>query len=127
MDFTIESRNRLVWVTVTGKISLENALEIFQKTFDAAIELGSNLILLDCRAMTTVLSELERYRLGSLSAEYALQRSVGSKAPKVTVVGPSPVIDGFAALVASNRGVTTETFADLADAVEWLNHFIRSD
>jgi hypothetical protein len=126
MDFTIESRNGLVWVTVTGQISLNNAVGIFQETFDAAIELGTNLVLIDCTAMTGVLSELERYHLGRISADYALQRSEGSKALKVAVVGTPPVINGFAALVASNRGVTTETFSDTIDAVEWLNRFARS-
>jgi hypothetical protein len=126
MDFTIEPRNGLVLVTVTGQISLNDSVEIFQKTFDAAIELGTNLILIDCTAMTSVLSGLERYHLGSISAEYVLQRSNGSIDLKVAVVGTPPVIDGFAALVASNRGVTTETFSDTSNAVEWLNRFARS-
>jgi hypothetical protein len=125
MDFTIESRNGSVWVTVTGQISLDNAVEIFQKTVDTAIELGTKLILIDCTAMTSMLSELERYHLGSLSAEYALQRSEGSKALKVAVVGTPPVINGFAALVASNRGINTETFPDTSNAIEWLDRFSR--
>ena len=126
MDFTIESRNRLVWVTVTGQVSLNNAVEIFKETFDAGIKLGTNLILIDCTGMTSVLSELERYHLGSISADYALQRSKESIALKVAVVGTPPVIDGFAALVASNRGVTTETFSDTSNAVDWLNRFACS-
>src|SRR5215469_4825165 len=86
---------------------------IFRKAVDAAVEEGINLILVDCSAMTSVLSRLERYNLGSLGAEYALQRTI---ALKVAVVGTPPVIDGFGALVASNRGVTTETFSDTSNA-----------
>ena len=114
-----------MWVTVTGQVSLNNAVEIFQKTFDAAIKLGPNLILIDCTAMTSALSELERYHLSSISAEYALQRSKESIALKVAVVGTPPVIDRFAELVASNRGVTTETFSDTSNAIEWLHRFAR--
>ena len=112
-----------MWVTVTGQVSLNNAVGIFQETFDAAIKLGTNLILIDCTAMTNVLSELERYHLGSISADYALQRSKESIALKVAVVGTPPVIDRFAELVASNRGVTTETFSNTTDAVGWLHRF----
>jgi hypothetical protein len=126
MDFTIESRNGLLWVTITGEASLNNAVKIFQEAVDAAVQEGTNLILIDCSAMTGVLSGLDRYDLGSISAEYALQRSEGSIAFKVAVVGTPPVIDGFAALVASNRGVTTETFLDMSNAIEWLNPFARS-
>jgi len=89
--------------------------------FDGTIELGTHPILVDCSAMTSVLSGLERYNLGSLGAEYALHRFKESIAFKVAVVGTPPVIDGSAALVASNRGVTTETFSDTTSAVEWLN------
>jgi hypothetical protein len=42
----------------------------------------------------------------------------------VAVVGTPPVIDAFAALVASNRGVTTETFSDTNNAIAWLNRLL---
>jgi hypothetical protein len=123
MEFTIESRSGLLCSTVTGQGSLNDAVAMFNTMFDGAIELGTQLILVDCSAVTSVLSGLERYHLGSVSAEYAQQRSKESIVLKVAVVGTPPVIDGFAALVASNRGVTTETFPDTRDAIEWLYRF----
>jgi len=84
------------------------------------MELGTRLILVDCSAVTSVLSGLERYHLGCISAEYA-HRFKESIALKVAVVGAPPVIDRFAALVASNCGVTTEIFSGTIDAVEWLH------
>jgi hypothetical protein len=123
MDFTLESRDGLLWVTATGKASLNKAVMMLEKVVDAAVERGTNLILVDCSAVTGELSVLQQYEIGSVSAEYALQRSL---ALKVAVVGTPPVIDGFAALVASNRGVTTETFSDTSNAVAWLNRFTRS-
>ena len=123
MDFTLESRDDVLWVTATGQASLNKAVVVLEKAVDAAVERGTNLILVDCSAVTGKLSVLQQYEVGSLGAEYALQKS---KPLKVAVVGQPPVIDGFAALVASNRGVTTETFSDTSNAVEWLNRFARS-
>jgi hypothetical protein len=122
MDFTIESRNGLLSVTATGSGSVNDAVAIYKKAFDGAVKIGTHLILADCSAVTSVLSGLERYNLGSISAEYA-HRFKESMAFKVAVVGIPPVIDGFAALVAFNRGVTTETFSETTNAVEWLNRF----
>jgi hypothetical protein len=45
----------------------------------------------------------------------------------LAIVGNPPLVNGFAALVASNRGVTVTTFSDTRQAVEWLNHFGRSE
>jgi hypothetical protein len=99
---------------------------MFIRVFDGAIELGTNLILGDCSAVTSVLSGLERYNLSVASAQNMLYRDPRiSLAVKVAVVGTPPVIDGFAALVASNRGITTETFSDTTDAVALLNRFAR--
>jgi hypothetical protein len=123
MDFTLELRDGVLRVTVMGQVSLNNAVEIFQESVDAAVERGTKLILVDCSAVTGDLSVLQSYEIGRRSAEYALQKS---KALKVAVVGTPPVIDEFAALVASNRGVTTETFSDTSNAVDWLNRFACS-
>ena len=43
---------------------------------------------------------------------------------KVAIVGKPPLINGFGALVASNRGVAAETFSDSAQATGWLNCFV---
>jgi hypothetical protein len=123
MDFTLELRDDVLWVTATGQASLNKAVVLFKSMVDAALERGTNLILVDCSAVTGELSVLQQYEVGSLGAEYAVQRSI---VLKVAVVGTPPVIDGFTALVASNRGVATETFSDTSNAVAWLNHFARS-
>jgi hypothetical protein len=125
MDFTIESRNGLLWTIATGLGSVHDAVAMYKKVFDGATELGTHLILVDCSAVTSVLSGLERYHLGCISAEYA-HGFRESMALKVAVVGSPPVIDGFAAPVASNRGMTTETFSDTTNAVEWLNRLVGS-
>jgi hypothetical protein len=87
---------------------------------DAALEKGLDKILVDCFALEGELSTLERYKLGCTIAEYCKSRSMN---PKVATVGKLPVIDGFAALVASNRGLIAETFTELPPALDWLNAF----
>ena len=77
---------------------------------------------MDCSAVTGALSVLDQYHLGSVGAEYAQQKS---KALKLAVVGTPPVIDEFAAIVASNRGITAKVFRDTTDAVAWLRLFAR--
>jgi len=40
--------------------------------------------------------------------------------PKVAFVGTPPAIDGFGAIVASNRGFLAKTFSELPKALDWL-------
>ena len=122
IDFTIESRNGLLWVTAIGQASLNKAVVVFNSMVDAAIERETSLILVDCSAVTGELSVLDQYHLGSVGAGYAQQKS---KTLKVAVVGSPPVIAGFAAIVASNRGITATVFRDTTDAVAWLRLFAR--
>ena len=65
---------------------------------------------------------VDRYDLGKTSADYYVSKS----AFKGATVGKPPLVDGFAAVVASNRGVTAETFSDTTRAADWLNRFGRT-
>ena len=47
MDFIIESRNGLLWVTAIGQASLNKAVVVINSLVDAAIERETNLILVD--------------------------------------------------------------------------------
>ena len=120
MKFTLEPRDGLLWVTATGQASVIDVVEIFKKAFDASVGRGSDLILVDCSAVTGALSVLQRFDLGVTAARYAREKP---RVFKVAVIGHPPVIDGFAALVASNRGVTAQVFCDPHDAVAWLSRF----
>jgi hypothetical protein len=53
-------------------------------------------------------------------AEYCRSRSI---TPKIATVGKPPLIDGFAARVAWNRGLIAETFLDVQKAMDWLKAF----
>jgi hypothetical protein len=63
---------------------------------------------------------MERYELGRTMAEYCSSRSI---TPKVATVGKPPLINGFGARVAWNRGLVAETFLELQKATDWLKGF----
>ena len=124
MQLKIESMSGYLSATVSGKVSMSEALKLFQKVFDVSKEMDLGKILLDCFDVEGDLPTLQGYQLGKEIAEYGLSRSI---TPKVAVVGVSPVINGFAAQVAWNRGLVVEVFSERQAALNWLNAFDPSN
>jgi len=122
-EVEFESREGFLLATATGLVSLNDAIQLFKGACDAAFEHGLNKILADFSGAHGELSDLERYELGRSATEYYLTRPL---AFKVATVGNPPLINGFAAQVASNRGVVAETFSDFQQAAYWLNLFGHS-
>jgi hypothetical protein len=118
MDVRIESRDTMLWVTITGQVSLAGAVENAKKFCDTSADLGLNRILVDCSKLKGELSTLDRYELGRTAAEYAVSKRI---APVLAFVGHPPTIDGFAARVASNRGLVASVFSERQAALDWLN------
>ena len=120
MDLNLESRDGFLLATATGRISLKEAINAFKETCDAAVQRGFRKIIFDLLEVTGELSQLDLYELGKTVADYYLQHL---KIPIVAVVGRPPLVHGFGARVASNRGLTTEVFLEGQAALEWLNRF----
>ena len=120
MMVRLELKEPYLLATFAGRVSLSEVIEDFKKTCDAAAKRGFDKILVDCLAVEGELSTLERYELGRTVAEYCQRRSMN---PKIATVGYPPLINGFGALVASNRGLVAETFSEFQKVVEWLNRF----
>jgi hypothetical protein len=119
MDLRVESQPNYVFATLIGGHSLEEVLNVFSAIYDEAFGRGLGLILIDCSGLEGELSAVERFELGKHGAAYWVSKS-WNIAPKIAVVGRAPVIDGFAALVASNRGVEAQTFSEVPQALKWL-------
>ena len=64
MDIKLESRDGFMLATVTGRISLEKAINIFEKTCDAAVQRGFHKIVVDVLQVSGELSHLDLYELG---------------------------------------------------------------
>jgi len=119
MEVKLESRTHYLHATLIGPLSLEGILQAFQAAYDVAFGRGSGLILFDCSGLDGKLSSHDRLTLGESGAAYWSSRS-WRITPRIAVVGNAPVIDGFAALVASNRGVNALTFSEVQEALDWL-------
>jgi hypothetical protein len=124
MDLTAESKDGILVATVVGLVSLSEAISVFTKACDVAAERGFDRILADCLSVEGELSTMERYELGRTVANYCTSRSIYLR---VATVGDPPLIDGFAARVASNRGLVAETFPELQKALDWLNQLGSKD
>jgi hypothetical protein len=110
MDLRVESRDGVLVAMAAGRVSLSDAISLFTKACDVAIERDFDRILVDCLSVEGELSTMERYELGRTVAEYCNSMSI---TPKIATVGKRPLINGFAALVAWNRGLVAETFPEL--------------
>jgi len=115
----IESKEDYLEVTVAGQVSFSEATVVLTKVRDVATERGFDKVLVDCLSVSGQLSSFERYELGQILAEHWQTGLSGT--PKIAIVGTPPTINGFGALVASNRGFLAKTFSELPKALDWLN------
>jgi hypothetical protein len=119
----IESKEDYLLVTLAGQVSFNEAIVVCTRVRDLATERGFDKILIDCLSVRGELSNFERYELGQTLAQHWLKGLSG--APKIAIVGTPPTINGFGALVASNRGFHAETFSELPKALAWLTDSIQ--
>ena len=120
MDLKLEPRDGFLLATATGQVSLDAVLELHRQICDAATKGGFNKILYDCSAITGELSVLEEYEIAKTIAAYCMSKSVN---PKVALIGRPPSVTGFAAQVASNRGLLVSAFSERQAGLDWLNAF----
>jgi hypothetical protein len=123
VDTKIESRDGLLWITATGWVSLIEAAGILNHVSEEAVEHQLTRVLVDCSMLEGELSIADRYELGRKMANSAIKSHV----TRIAFVGYPPLVNGFAALVASNRGAVAATFSDLDEAISWLRVHSRVD
>jgi hypothetical protein len=128
VEVKFDPRADCVLATFAGPFSLEELLEAFHKTYESATEQGLRLILIDCSGLDGMLSTQERFKLGESAVAYWLGKSPETNwlskpagiRPKIAIVGKVPLVDGFGALAASNRGVNAKAFSEVPQALGWL-------
>jgi hypothetical protein len=114
----IELQGRLLLVTASGRLALDPALRFLRQVFETAAERQVNKILVNTFAVQGELAAFERYALGLEAASYL---SEGQMNLKLAVLGTPPAVTGFGVRVAQKRGVTTEVFSTLQEALKWLD------
>jgi hypothetical protein len=117
MQLTLVLQDGFLLATAGGQVSIEEVLRIFKNAIDTAMERGFDKILIDFLAATGGLSDMDRYNIGKAMAEYCRNRPIY---PRVAVVGKPPIVNGFGAQVASNRGLISMTFSETQPALNWL-------
>jgi hypothetical protein len=117
MQVTLVSQDDCLLATAAGPVTVKEVLRVFKNVIDTATERGFAKILMDFLAVTGELSAIDLYEIGKTMAEYCLGKSIH---PKVAVIGRPPIVTGFGAEVASNRGLTSMTFSERQPALNWL-------
>ena len=120
MEFALVPQDDFLLVTATGQVSVEEVVRVFKNAIDAATELGFEQILIDFSEVTGELDVMDLHRIGKGLAEYCMSKSIY---PKVALIGKPPLVTGFGAQVASNRGLTSMTFSERQPALNWLRAF----
>jgi hypothetical protein len=114
---TIEPGDPIMVANVSGELSFESALRSWKGICDAAAKHSARRVLVNCRGVTGELSTLQRYELGVETVKYIRNHKIN---PQIAVIGEPPALDGFAVVVARNRGASAAMFRDMRRALEWL-------
>lgn len=119
MEVKIELREDYLSAALVGPLALEELLGAFEAAYDAAFDRGLRLILIDGSGLDGEMSTRDRFLLGKSAVAYWSSKA-WKMIPKIAVVGQAPLIDGFAAVVATSGGVNARTFPDVPEALNWL-------
>lgn len=117
LTLTLEMQDEVLIATLSGEVSHQEVMLRGRALLGYAAEKDAGKILINCLGMTGKLSTFERYSLAM--AALNLGRSLGIN-PRIALVGRPPTLDGFALRVAINRGGKAALFADVQDALDWL-------
>jgi hypothetical protein len=104
--------------TVSGSVSLEDAVKRFQETFAFAAENNTRKILFNCLDTTGDLSTTDSYRFATRVMQYLRSLNIGN--PAIALVGKPRVFTGFGLQVAQNLGALALGFAEIKSALAWL-------
>jgi hypothetical protein len=101
-----------------GQLSIEQGMRLVVSAIRYAREQGINRLLIDVTGITGLPhpTMLERFSLGERAA------SAAQSAVKVAMVAWPEMFDPhrFGVVVAQNRGLTSQVFADRTEALAWL-------
>jgi hypothetical protein len=118
MDLSFEAKDGVLYGSIRGPFTLREAVDAFTEVCIRALKLGVTKALVDCQDAVGQLSTIERYQLGEQVAFNC--HAITAAMVRVAVIGAPPLVNGFAALVASNRGLQSRTFPNVEEASQWL-------
>jgi len=118
MELALQVNDDVLCGTLSGEVDLTGSIDAFTRVYRSAGAAGLKKALVDCSGVYGELSTIQRYELGEKVAEL-YHRDRGTL--RIAVVGRPPLLTGFAAMVASNRGLAAQVFETSSDALKWLD------
>jgi hypothetical protein len=119
MQVKLETKPDYVLTTFTGPLSLPEVHQAVRESIDAAADSGLHRILFDWTGMDAVLTTGQRLGLAETAVDHARGKTWKEQL-KAATVGRFPAVNGLAAVVASNRGFSLQTFLGRQQAPDWL-------
>ena len=111
----------ILYVTLSGKFMLAEALSDFLEVLEAIEEKQNTKVVIDGRQLSGEPLTIERFLYGEFVAEAVKRLRIGG-APMFAYVLHEPVLDPmrFGETVALNRGMNLKVFDDYDLAIGWL-------
>jgi len=118
LQLDLNTDRELLLAIVTGTLSSFAAdWQVLKQIWDTALDNHLKRILVDALAVQGIAKTIDRYTMGVKLVAYCGEHKWW---PMLAFVGEPPVVNGFGALVARNRGMDTEVFSNRKDALAWL-------
>ena len=118
-DLRIERKDNILWVTATGRRSLDTVLAMSKDIFAACVEHKVSKVLADVRALGGRLSTIEAYKIVDQHFPAMRDRSVITHCAIVDLKEFEDSYRFFEDL-AVNRDFNVRLFSGPDEAVEWL-------
>ena len=121
MVVNTRGKREILYVTLSGKFILAEALSDFLEVLEAIEEKQNTKVVIDGRQLSGEPLTIERFLYGEFVAEAVKRLKIGG-APVFAYVLHEPVLDPmrFGETVALNRGMNLRVFDDYDLAIGWL-------
>jgi hypothetical protein len=123
LQYDVEQRAGYLYVTVRGRLTVDDATATFREIMRAAIARKQAKLLLDCSGIGAEWAASSRYAFGEFVADEQ-RRAVAQlgELPRVAVYAVPPLYDPnrFTQVVTNNRGGRMRTSDSLQELLSWL-------
>src|SRR5262245_1368250 len=117
LQVALDTDGEFLLAVVSGRVSFDAIWRVLKQICDTALQKKLTRILVDALAVEGVITTLDRYKLGVKLVNYCNEKKLW---PMLAFIGQPPVINGFGAVVARNRGLAIEQFPNWKQALEWV-------
>ena len=118
LQVALETDGEFLAAVISGTVSFNAIWQVLKQVCDTALQKKCTRILVDALGAQGITTTIDRYNLGVKFVNYCQEKQLW---PRLAFVGQASVVDGFGVLVAKNRGLATERFPNLKEALDWVH------